>query len=67
MLVSTGHERVDIQTVLINAVRQLERLIAVFGLKGNLYPNQAVQRAAAFPRLRFPKWGITNLFISFPD
>lgn len=48
-LLSTGHERVDCQTVLINALRQLKRLIAVFGLKGNLCPNQAVQRAAAFP------------------
>lgn len=35
VLLSTGHGRVDIQNVLINAARQLKRLIAVFGLKGN--------------------------------
>lgn len=52
VLLSTGHERVDIQTVLINAVRQLKRLIAVSGLKGNLRPNQAAQRAAAFPSVQ---------------
>lgn len=52
LLLSTGHQPVDIPTLLINALRQLKRLIAVFGFKGNSCPNQAVQRAAAFPSVQ---------------
>lgn len=67
---STGCRRVDIQTLVINSVGQLKQPIAVFGLWGNFFLNQAAQRAAAFlqlNRLMFSKWETMKWSICFPD
>lgn len=66
---SSGRRRVDIQTLLIISVRQLKQSIAVSGLWGNFFLNQAVQRAPAFlqlNRLMFSKWKIMKWSICFP-
>lgn len=39
---STGRRRVDIQTLIIDSVRQLKQPIAVSGLWGNFLLNHAV-------------------------